>query len=185
MSLSGFSKKRNGGLVGVHAAEVRDDVKAALRVKPDFLVHLTNAKEESLQSVLRKKVPLVLCSRANASYGVGLPDLKTIFESGGDLVALGTDNVMANPPDMLREMEFTWKLTRGLNKDPSFDAKTVLRAATINGRKLLRLPDNSIIEGNRADLIVTRGLKYAHDPVLAMVHRVGRSDIKEVISPFG
>ncbi|RMF91795.1 MAG: amidohydrolase, partial [Methanobacteriota archaeon] len=180
--LEGLLAKRSGRLIGIHAGEARDDVLEALAINPDFVVHLTNAGEESLREVFRRKIPIVLCPRANASFGVGIPDLKAVFESGCT-VALGTDNVMANPPDMLREMEFSWKLYRGLYKDPEFDARTILKAATVNGRRILRLPDNTIEEGNRADFIVTRRFEHIRDPVLALVHRTSPSDIKKVLYP--
>ncbi len=175
-------QSRKGKLVGMHAGEARDDVLEALEIDPDFVVHLTNAGKVGLGEVFERKIPIVLCPRANASFGVGTPDLKSIFNSDC-LVALGTDNVMANTPSMLREMEFTWKLYRGLYKDHSFDAKAVLQAATINGRKILGLPNNSIKEGNQADFIVTKPVNYAADPVLALVHRIAASDIKEVVAP--
>ena len=175
-------ENRGGKLVAIHAGEARDDVLDAMKIDPDFVVHLTNAGPQSLREVFERKIPIVLCPRANASFGVGLPDLKAIFESDC-LIGLGTDNVMANPPNMLREMEFTWKLYRGLYKDPGFDARMVLRAATVNGRRILGLPDNTIKEGNQADFIVTKPMEYAVDPVLALVHRIGPSDIKEVVSP--
>jgi cytosine/adenosine deaminase-related metal-dependent hydrolase len=173
---------RDGKLIGIHAGEIADDLEEVFKVDPDFLVHLTNADEKSLNQVFKKKIPIVLCPRANASFGVGIPDLKRIFNSG-NLVALGTDNVMANSTNMFREMEYLWKLYRGLYKDPSFDAKTVLKAATINGRRLLNLPDSSIKEGNPADFIIMRKPEYTNDPTLALVHRAEIGDIKYVIIP--
>ncbi|MFQ5800809.1 MAG: amidohydrolase family protein, partial [Candidatus Hydrothermarchaeales archaeon] len=173
---------REGRLVGIHAGECEDDVEEALQIDPDFVVHLTNAGEKSLKEVFKKRIPIVLCPRANGSFGVGIPNLKRILESEC-LVALGTDNVMANSTNMLREMEFLFKLYRGLYKDRTVDAKIVLRAATIKGRRLLGLPDNAIKEGNTADFIITRGLEFAHDPVLALVHRLERGDIKAVVNP--
>jgi hypothetical protein len=173
----GFDK-----LIGIHAAEASDDVDEVLKIDPDFIVHLTNAGEKSRQKVFKRKIPLVLCPRANASFGVGIPDLKSIFEDAC-LVALGTDNVMANSTNMWREMEFLWKLYRGLYRDHGFEARAVLKAATLNGRKTLNLPVNSITEGNKADFLITKGLKFASDPVVALVHRVELGDIKEVVSP--
>jgi cytosine/adenosine deaminase-related metal-dependent hydrolase len=172
---------RGDKIVGIHAGECSDDIEPLLEIEPDFLVHLSNASEKSLKMVFKKKIPVVLCPRANAAFGVGIADLESIFASDY-LVALGTDNVMANSINMLREMEFLWKLYRGLYSDYCFDARTVLRAATINGRKLLKLSDNSVKEGNPADFLITRGLKFARDPVLAMVHRIEINDIKEVVS---
>jgi cytosine/adenosine deaminase-related metal-dependent hydrolase len=55
--------------------------------------------------------------------------------------------------------------------------------ATIQGRKLLNLPDNTIKEGNKADFIITRKIEYSNDPVLSLVHRSEACDVKEVVSP--
>jgi cytosine/adenosine deaminase-related metal-dependent hydrolase len=175
-------QNRKGKLVGIHAGEARDDVLEALEINPDFVVHLTNAGKVGLGEVFERKIPIVLCPRANASFGVGIADLKSIFNSD-NLVALGTDNVMANSPDLLRESEFIWKLYRGLYKDHSFDAKMVLKAATINGRKILGLPNNTIKEGKQADFIVTRPVNFAEDPILALVHRIAANEINEVVAP--
>ncbi len=175
-------KRRKGKLIAAHAGEASDDVPHVLDIDPDFLVHLTNASKKSLGTVFKKRVPIVLCPRANASFGVGIPDLKSILE-GPCLVGLGTDNVMANSTNMFREMEFLYKLYRGLYRDHSFNARVVLRAATTAGRKILKMPDNTIKEGNVADFMVTRSLKFENDPAMALVHRLDASDIREVISP--
>jgi cytosine/adenosine deaminase-related metal-dependent hydrolase len=180
--LKGMLADRGGKLVGIHAGESSDDVLEALKIQPDFLIHLTNASEKSLKIVFRQKKPIVLCPRANAAFGVGIPDLKSILNSGC-LIALGTDNVMANSTNILRETEFLWKLYRGLYRDHRFDSRTVLKVATINGRRLLNLPDNAIKEGNRADFIITKRPGYAHDPVLALIHRAETHDIKDIIAP--
>lgn len=175
-------KHRNGKLIAAHAGEAEDDVLEVLELDPDFLVHLTNAGKKSLDMVFKKRVPIVLCPRANASFGVGIPDIVSILNSPCP-VGLGTDNVMANSADMFREMEFLYKLYRGLYRDVSFNAKDVLRAATTDGRKILKLPDNTIKEGNVADFMVTRALKFENDPILALIHRLGGSDVKEIIRP--
>jgi cytosine/adenosine deaminase-related metal-dependent hydrolase len=180
--LNRILRARSGKLVGVHSSEVTDDITDVLKIDPDFLVHLTNAEEASLKKVFTNKIPIVLCPRANASFGAGIPELKLILESEC-LLALGTDNVMANSISMFREMEFLFKLFRGHYKDHNFDARTVLKMATIQGRKLLNLPDNTIKEGNKADFIITRKIEYSNDPVLSLVHRSEACDVKEVVSP--
>ncbi len=171
--------KKGGGLLAVHAAEVKDDVKEALKLKPDFLVHMTNAENDSLGMVSRKNVPVVICPRANAAFGIGLPNIKELLEN--TTVALGTDNVMANSLDMFREMEFTFKAARAMGRDYRFNATHVLRAATLNGRKILELESNAIKAGNVADFIVVRRKKYLYDPVLAIVHRLVGKDIRGTV----
>jgi len=147
-------KKRNK-ILAFHCSEVDDDAMEVLKYNPDFVVHLTNACEESLEEIFKRKIPVVLCPRANAVLGVGIPKIKEIFEN--TLVALGTDNVMINSFNMFREMEFTFKLIRGLYKDHEFDAREILKAATLNGRKILGLEPNTIEKGNKANLIILRG----------------------------
>ncbi len=167
-------------LFAIHAGEVKDDVREALKLKPDFLVHLTRASDVSLEEVFKNNVKIVLCPRANASLAVGLPKVKDILEN--TLVALGTDNVMVNSLSMLREAEFTFKIARGQSGDYKFSAKEVLKAATINGRKILNLPDNSLQEGNIANFIVFRGNKYIYNPIVGIIHRFEKSHILKIIS---
>lgn len=171
--------KKSRKLLAVHAAEVGDDVKVALELKPDFLVHLTNAGEKSLQKIFASKIPVVLCPRANAMLGVGIPRIKEIIENTS--VAFGTDNVMVNSLNIFREMEFAFKAARGLSKDYKFDARKILAAATLNGRKILGLKSNAIQEGNEANFIILGNRKYLYDPVLAVVHRYEASDIRSVV----
>ncbi len=167
--------RRKKKLLAVHAGEVKDDVKEALKLRPDFLVHLTNAGKDSLDEVYKRKTPVVICPRANAMLGVGLPNIKELFEN--TTVALGTDNVMVNSPDMFKEVEFTFKVARALSRDYEFDAKAVLKAATVNGREILGLEKNAIEEGNAADFVVIKRKKYLYDPMLAIVHRLVAGDI--------
>jgi cytosine/adenosine deaminase-related metal-dependent hydrolase len=171
--------RRKDKLLGMHVAEVEDDVEKALKLKPSFVVHLTNAGEDSLELVREAGVPVVLCPRANAMLGVGVPRIKELMES--NLVALGTDNVMINSLSMFREMEFAFKAARGLSRDYAFDAAKVLRAATINGRKILGLGSNALEEGREANLIILGRRKYLYDPVVAIIHRYEASDIRGIV----
>lgn len=171
--------KKSRKLLALHAAEVKDDVSEALRLKPDFLVHATNAGEESLQKIFDSKIPVVLCPRANAMLGVGMPRIKEIFENAS--VAFGTDNVMVNSLNMFREMEFAFKAARGLSRDYKFDARKILAAATLNGRKIVGLKSNAISEGSEANFIILRRRKYLYDPILAILHRFEASDIRSIV----
>jgi len=171
--------KRRGKLLGIHVAEVADDVEKALKLEPSFMVHLTRASEDSLALLREAKVPVVLCPRANAILGAGIPRLKELMME--NLTALGTDNVMVNSLSMFREMEFAFKAARGISKDPSFNAAEVLRAATINGRKLLGLNSNAIEEGKEANIIILGRRKYLYDPVVAIMHRYEAGDVRGIV----
>ncbi len=171
--------KKEGKLLGIHVAEVEEDVEAAVKLKPSFMVHLTNPGEDGLQVIQESNIPLVLCPRANAVLGAGMPRIKELMES--NLVALGTDNVMINSLNMFREMEFAFKIARGLSRDPTISGRDVLRAATLNGRKILGLDSNAIEEGKEANFIILRRRKYLYDPVVAIMHRYEAGDIRGIV----
>jgi len=176
-------KKRANKMVAVHCAETEDDVDDVLKIAPDFVVHLTNASEGSLEKIFARRIPIVLCPRANASFGAGTPNLKKIFSEGAEKckIGIGTDNVMANSLSMFRELEFIFKLYRGLYKDYEFSAKALLRAATFEGREILGLKSNAIEKGNPADFAVLRRGKYIYDEILFIVHRAELGDIKAIV----
>lgn len=171
--------KRKNKLLGIHVAEVENDVEKALKLEPSFMVHLTSASEGSLELLRESKVPVVLCPRANAMLGAGIPRIKELMME--NLAALGTDNIMVNSLSMLREMEFAFKAARGISRDHSFDAARVLRAATINGRKILGLNSNAIEEGKEANIIILDRRKYLYDPVVAIIHRYAAGDIRGIV----
>ncbi len=172
--------KNEKKLFALHAGEVKDDIKEALKLRPDFIVHLTQADEESLEEIFKSKTKAVLCPRANATLAVGLPRIKDILEN--TLTAIGTDNVMINSLSMLREAEFIFKIARAQSRDYRFSAADVLKAATINGRKVLKLDDNSLEEDNIADFIVFKNNRYIYNPTLGIIHRFEKSDIIKIIT---
>ena len=51
-------------------------------------------------------------------------------------VAIGTDNVMINSPDLFREMDFLWKITMGIHQK-RIEPKNILKMATVNAGKIL------------------------------------------------
>lgn len=176
-------KKRKNKRIAVHCSEVRDDVNDILKINPAFVVHLTNANESSLEKIFAKKIPIAICAGANASFGAGIPNLKKIFSEGANKckIGIGTDNVMANSLSMFRELEFIFKLYRGLYRDYEFNAKALLRAATFEGREIIGLKSNAIERGNPADFVVLRRGKYIYDDVLSIVHRAEAGDIRAVV----
>lgn len=155
----------------------------ALTLKPDFLVHMTYASKSDLQIASKKTRGIVICPRANSSLAEGIPDID-LMQKSGCVLALGTDNVMINSPDMFREMDFIWKVTMGLHKK-RIDAKEILKMATVNGGKLLNKNIGSIEYGNIADCIFldkhALDLEPMHDPHASIVHRASESVIKAVM----
>jgi cytosine/adenosine deaminase-related metal-dependent hydrolase len=155
----------------------------ALTMKPDFLVHMTYASKSDLKMASKKTKGIVICPRANSSLAEGIPDID-LMQKSGCVLALGTDNVMINSPDMFREMDFIWKVTMGLHKK-RIDAKEILKMATVNGGKILNKNIGSIEFGKLADCIFldkhALDLEPMHDPYASIVHRASESAIKAVM----
>lgn len=180
--LDQIPEDRNGRLITVHAGELEDEVGKALEHNPDIIVHFTNSTPEEIKEAARQKVSVVVCPRANAVLGAGLLDVRAIVDAGLN-VALGTDNVMINQPNMFREMEFLSK-TSYLNKEP-LTPPEVLRIATVNGARALRKNTGLIKEGKLADLLFidinAPNLKGSRDILASIVHRCEPANIKRVM----
>ena len=84
-------------------------------LKPNFLVHMTYASKSDLRLVSKKIRGIVVCPRANAALAEGIPDIVQMLKMNCN-VAIGTDNIMINSPDMFREMDFLWKVTMGIHQ---------------------------------------------------------------------
>ena len=182
-------------LRAIHSAETKQSITQskkvtgksetirALILRPDFLVHMTYASKSDLQMASKKTRGIVICPRANSSLAEGIPDIDLMQKSGCTL-ALGTDNVMINSPDMFREMDFIWKVTMGLHKK-RIDAKEILKMATVNGGKILNKNIGSIESGKIADCIFldkhALDLEPMHNPHASIVHRASESAIKAVM----
>ena len=155
----------------------------ALSLKPDFLVHMTYASKIDLEIASKKTRGIVICPRSNSSLAEGIPDIELMQKSGCTL-ALGTDNVMINSPDMFREMDFIWKVTMGLHKK-RIDPKEILKMATVNGGKILKKDIGIIESGKIADCIFldkhALDLEPMHNPHASIVHRASESAIKAVM----
>ena len=96
----------------------------------DQLVHLTNPKNNDLELVKNSNSNIVVCPRANATLNVGVARLNEMLDMG-IMPMLGTDNVMLNSPNMLRELEFSLKLM-SLYYKSYIDPVKLLQMATTN-----------------------------------------------------
>ncbi|MFQ5921168.1 MAG: amidohydrolase family protein, partial [Nitrososphaerales archaeon] len=184
-------------LLGIHAAEAepshrysvenfgRDEVsRIAEHLMPDFVVHMTNATDEEIKLVSSKNIGVVVCPRANGVLGVGVPRVAAMLRSGCKL-ALGTDNVMLNSPDLFRELDYLWKVSRAV-EHASVPARELLKMVTVNPAELLRLDGLGCIEeGMTADAVFvdthSLDLEPMHDPHLSIVHRASESAIRSVM----
>jgi cytosine/adenosine deaminase-related metal-dependent hydrolase len=161
----------------IHAGEPdASDIHAALDLDPALLVHMVHARQDHLDRVADQSVPVVACPRTNAVLDVGTPPIRDLLDHTS--VALGTDNVMLNPPNMFREMAYT-----ATHFDAS--AREVLGMATTAGADIAGLDCGRIEPGRRAALTVIDGdshnLAGSVDPVEAVVRRATPRDVECVV----
>ncbi len=186
---------RTARLRAIHSSETRQSVRVseevtgiaetarALDLKPHFLVHMTHASRSDLKEAAKRIRGIVICPRANSALAEGIPDIGMMQEAGCTL-ALGTDNVMINPPDMFREMDFLWKATMGVHQR-RVDPREILKMATVNGGRILGMDVGVIAEGMMADCILLDthviDLEPMHNPHASVVHRASESAIRGVM----
>jgi cytosine/adenosine deaminase-related metal-dependent hydrolase len=188
------SKKKY--LMAIHASESLDTEKKSITVTgksevqriianllPNFIVHLTNASDVDIELVAMKKIGIVVCPRANGTLGVGVPKIARML-SFGCCIGIGTDNIMINSPDMFRELDYIWKLTRTFENIP-ISAREILKMATVNGGKILGINSGAIMTGMSADMIFidknNLDISPMHDPYTSIVHRANVNSILNVM----
>ena len=186
---------RTQKLRAIHAAETKGSVNVskrmtrksevirALQLKPHFLVHMTQASKSELFLASKKTRGIVICPRANASLAEGIPNLQMMLQTRCN-IAIGTDNVMINSPDMFREMDYLWKVSMATSKK-RIDPKQILKMATVNAGKLLQKGIGTIERGKLADCVLINkhsiDLEPMHSPHASIVHRASENAIRAVI----
>jgi cytosine/adenosine deaminase-related metal-dependent hydrolase len=183
-------------LIAIHAAETKETAEFSKlntgrsevdrimeHLRPNFVVHMTNATEDEMSLVAKSGTGIVICPRANGVLGAGIPKVGQMLKHDC-LVAIGTDNVMLNSPDILRELDYIWKASRATEGE-MLRAQELLKMVTINAAQMLRLNNGCIEVGRAADLIFIdkkhADLYPMHDPYAAIVHRLSQSSIRAVM----
>ncbi|HVZ62572.1 MAG TPA: amidohydrolase family protein [Candidatus Nitrosotalea sp.] len=188
-----FAKVPN--IRAIHSAETEEsndiskkisrktETQRALIAKPNFLVHMTYASKKDLVLAVKNKTSIVVCPRANGSLAEGVPNVDLMLDTGCN-VAIGTDNVMINSPDMFREMDYLWKVSMGIKKKRLLP-KDILKMATTNASNLLggnvgiiqnkKIADCIFIEKHSIDL------EPMHNPHASIVQRASENTIKAVM----
>ena len=145
------------------------------------LVHLTNPKNNDLELVSKSSSNIVVCPRANATLNVGVCRLNEMLGLGIRPL-LGTDNVMLNSPNMLRELEFTLKLMSVYYKS-YINPQQLLQMATTNvcNNGVNSIIQKSVIdEGNCAEFIIFKS--FSKNPYLNICNRLETKNILYIIN---
>jgi cytosine/adenosine deaminase-related metal-dependent hydrolase len=188
--------KECGKPIAIHAAESLDavelsnekfqatEIQRTLRyVTPNMIVHATHISSDDVHRIAEREIGVVCCPRANATLGVGFPPIIALLQQKVR-VALGTDNVMLNGPDMFREMDYTARMIKATSLNPSAISSTqILRMATINGADILGLSSSigTLDVGKKADIIfldlTAPNLSFSRDMVSSVVQRARPDNI--------
>ena len=161
----------------------KTETRRALLAKPNFLVHMTYASKKDLMMSIKNGASIIVCPRANGSLAEGIPDVSLMLDTGCN-VAIGTDNIMINSPDMFREMDYLWKVSMGITKKRLLP-KDILKMATTNASKFLGGKVGIIQNDKIADCIFIEkhsiDLEPMHNPHASIVQRASENTIKAVM----
>lgn len=192
--------RARGKLVATHAGETdvyrqlsiartgeSDVSRLAEYLHPDFVVHMTNATPEELDTIAAHGIPVVICPRTQAALGYGIVPYPAM-QQRGILVGLGTDNAMISSPDLLLELQFLARALRASAGAPDVvQPKDMLALVTINAARILKVDQQlgSISPGKAAALLVlnmgTDNLADSVDPLASAVNRATAADISAVL----
>jgi cytosine/adenosine deaminase-related metal-dependent hydrolase len=144
---------------------------------------MTNATEKDISIASKNQTGIIVCPRANGVLGAGIPPVAKMLDHGC-LVGIGSDNVMLNSPDILRELDYIWKASRSVEKR-FLKPKEILKMATTNNAKILRLNSGYLDSGRDADILFVDkshlDLYPMHDPIASIIHRLTSDSIKAVM----
>ncbi len=191
-----IEKQGRKKILAIHGAESKESMRYSIKftkktevervvnyLKPDFIVHMTNATTEDIKLVAKNNIGIILCPRANGALGVGIPRVSEMLKYRCK-IALGSDNIMLNSPDLLKEMDYLWKASHA-NEGEQIDPKEILKMVTVNSAQLLKLNSGYIQEGRDADLLFLN--KYnievqpLHNVYASIVHRINYDSIKAMM----
>jgi len=131
-------------------------------------------------------VNIVHCPVSNMKLASGIAPIPELLSSGAN-VALGTDGCASNNSlDMFGEMKTAALLHKVNSTDPTaLPAHQVLKMATVNGAKALKIPAGQLKPGMLADIIIVDMQKPHllpnHDLESHLVYAARGSDVRTTI----
>ena len=145
--------------------------------------HCIHVDSEDLKKLKEYDVAIATCPRCNAQLSMGVAPLLE-FLRFGLRVGLGSGYaVSTESSDMIQEMRVGMLLTRAVNPGRFVEASTMLRLATIDAARALKMEDKigSIEVGKRADLVAvdlsdSRQAPSA-DPTTTLVNTCSSADV--------
>jgi cytosine/adenosine deaminase-related metal-dependent hydrolase len=177
----------NSGRLSVEHTGLDEVQRALMHLQANLLIHLTHATDEDMKEVKKLGVGVVVCPAANGTLGLGFPPVKRLMECGVPL-ALGTDNVMINPPNLFTEMNYLSRTLRAIERNPAYlDPRSILRMVTVDAAQVLGLSGHlgSLDAGKLADLVLidaeAPNMRPVHNVHASLVHRCRPDNVRMVI----
>ena len=135
--------------------------------------HCVWLEEKDIEILKKHHMSVVTNPGSNTKLASGICPVKRLLDEGINL-AIGTDGPASNNClDMFREMFLVTGLSKLLEKDASsMDAVEVLKMATVNGAKAMRLNRADVLaKGKYADLIMID----LHQPNMQPIHNIPKN----------
>ncbi len=146
-------------------------------------VHCVHVDKNDINTLKSNGVSVALCPRTNAQLSMGVAPLFDFLRSG-ITVGLGTGYAVAtDSTDLISEMRLGMLLQRAVNPGKFLDAETMLRMATIDAARAVKMDDQigSLEIGKSADIVAV-DLSSSHqtptdDPASAIVNTTTGADV--------
>lgn len=135
--------------------------------------HCVHMTEEDIRVFQKRRMSVITNPASNLKLASGIAPIVQ-FENHNIPVAIGTDGPASNNClDMFREMFLVSGLSKLREKDAaSLDAMNVLRMATVNGAKAMRLQKSDVLaKGKYADIIMID----MHQPNMRPIHNIPKN----------
>jgi 5-methylthioadenosine/S-adenosylhomocysteine deaminase len=146
-------------------------------------VHCVHVDAHDINILKSAGVSVALCPRTNAQLSMGVAPLFEFMRSGITM-GLGTGYAVAtDSTDLISEMRLGMLLQRAVNPGKFLDAETMLRLATIDAARAVKMDDviGSLEIGKHADIVAV-DLSSSHqsptnDPASAVVNTTTGADV--------
>lgn len=155
----------------------KSEIKRGIDSNFNQLVHCTNPQNDDLVNLSKSNANVVVCPRANATLNVGIAPLNDMLDLGINPL-LGTDNLMLNSPNMLRELEFSLKIM-SVTYNNYLNPLKLLKMATTNPYEF-NFSKSYIEIGMPAELIVFK--RISENPFLNIINRAETKNILYIIN---
>lgn len=149
----------------------------ALKYGFKLLIHTTHPLNNDLNEISKTNTTVTCCPRSNGALSVGIPPIKEMLDKNINIL-LGTDNLMFNSPNLLREMEYTHKITKAISQT-YISPKEILKMCTTNFSKFSQELIGVLEKNSIADILIIK--QNSENPYLSIINRTKPKHIKYLI----